>query len=163
VIVVADTSVILNLCCVGQEELLRRLFTDVFIPSEVGNEFERAARAYPRFAGLKLPAWTRERRPNSIPQSLRLEPHLGPGETGAIALAIELGAYAVLIDETHGREAARRHGVTPIGVLGVLVRARKRQFVVAIRPIIEALESKANFWVRREIRDEVLRSVGEQI
>lgn len=40
-IVVADTSVILNLCCVGQAHLLPALFHEVWIPDEVRIEFER--------------------------------------------------------------------------------------------------------------------------
>jgi predicted nucleic acid-binding protein len=43
VIVVADTSVLLNLCRIGQVELLARLFHEVVIPLEVAAEFERLA------------------------------------------------------------------------------------------------------------------------
>lgn len=160
-IVVADTSVILNLCCVGQQELLPRLYQEVVIPPEVQWEFERAARTYPRFAGLLLPPWVHTQPALQIPHSLRREPHLDPGEIAAIALALQLSAYAVLIDETEGRQAARRHGLVPIGVLGVLIRARLGGFLAAVRPVICELESKANFWVHAEVRSEALRAVGE--
>ena len=43
-IVVADTSVLLNLCRIGQVELLARLFHEVVIPLEVAAEFDRLAR-----------------------------------------------------------------------------------------------------------------------
>lgn len=160
-IVVADTSVILNLCCVGRQELLPALFREVMIPPEVRQEFERAARAYPRFATLTLPAWVREQPPRSVPQSLREISRLDPGETAAIALALELAADAVLIDETDGRQAARRHGLTTIGVLGVLVRARQAGLLSALAPVVDQLERQANFWIRPEVRQEVLRLVGE--
>jgi predicted nucleic acid-binding protein len=57
VIVVADTSVVLNLCCVRQETLLSALFGRVLVPAEVAAEFSRLVRADVRFAGLTLPAW----------------------------------------------------------------------------------------------------------
>jgi predicted nucleic acid-binding protein len=44
VIVVADTSVLLNLCRIGQVELLARLFHEVVIPPEVAVEFGRLAK-----------------------------------------------------------------------------------------------------------------------
>jgi len=43
VIVVADTSVLLNLALVGQIQLLRSLFGTVVIPVAVKDEFERLA------------------------------------------------------------------------------------------------------------------------
>ena len=82
-------------------------------------------------------------------------------KTAAIALALELAADAVLIDETIGREAARQHGLTIIGVLGVLVRARLTGRLPVISPVMDELERKANFWVTPEIRREALRLVGE--
>ena len=44
-IVVADTSVILNLCRVRHEHLLPALFGRVLIPTEVASEFSRLAGA----------------------------------------------------------------------------------------------------------------------
>lgn len=56
-IVVADTSVILNLCRIQHEHLLPPLFGRVLIPHEVATEFVRLAGVDVRFAGLQLPAW----------------------------------------------------------------------------------------------------------
>jgi predicted nucleic acid-binding protein len=65
-IVVADTSVILNLCRVQQEHLLQQLF-----PARVASEFERLAKALARFTGLILPDWIRvEADPKSLPSSI---------------------------------------------------------------------------------------------
>jgi len=56
-IVVADTSVILNLCRVGHEQLLQQLFKRVLVPEEVAGEFVRLAKTQKRFTGLLLPGW----------------------------------------------------------------------------------------------------------
>lgn len=42
-IVVADTSVLLNLCRVGQGSLFQNLFREVVIPPEVAADFGRLA------------------------------------------------------------------------------------------------------------------------
>jgi uncharacterized protein len=161
VIVIADTSVILNLCCVEQEKLLPALFQQVVIPPAVRLEFQRAAHIYTRFAGLTLPDWIREQPPREIPEAIRRAAYLDAGEIAAIALALEMSADAVLIDETAGRRAARDLGLTTIGVVGILVRARQTGILPAIEPVFEQLNQKANFWLAPEIREEALRSVGE--
>lgn len=79
-IVVADTSVILNLCCVRQSDLLSHLFRDVLVPPEVAGEFQRLAADVSRFKGLQLPAWMRQQPCSSVPEALRAE-GLDPGET----------------------------------------------------------------------------------
>jgi len=66
VIVVADTSVLLNLCRIGQVELLARIFHEVIIPPEVGAEFDRPARQAARFQGLTLPSWIRQQPASNI-------------------------------------------------------------------------------------------------
>jgi len=54
VIVVADTSVLINLCRVGQGGLFQQLFQEVIIPPEAAAEFARLAARASRFSGLKL-------------------------------------------------------------------------------------------------------------
>ena len=159
--VIADTSVILNLCCVQQQELLRALFREVIVPPEVSQEFARAATAYPRFAGLTMPTWIRQQPPRVVPESVRHAERLDAGEIAALALALEITADAVLIDEADGRRVARRLGLTTIGIVGILVRARMTDLLPAITPIFDQLEQKANFWLAPEVRADALRSVGE--
>ncbi|HEY1787871.1 MAG TPA: DUF3368 domain-containing protein [Verrucomicrobiae bacterium] len=159
--VIADTSVILNLCCIQQQELLQTLFREVIVPPEVSQEFIRAARVYPRFVGLTIPSWIRQQQPRAIPESLRITPHLDLGEIAAIALALEIAADAILIDETSGRRAARQLGLTALGIVGILVRARIAGVLPAITPVFLQLEQKANFWLAPEVRADALRIVGE--
>jgi predicted nucleic acid-binding protein len=52
VIVVADTSVILNLALVGHENLLDAIFHEVVVPPAVQSEFVRLAESSGRFALL---------------------------------------------------------------------------------------------------------------
>ena len=159
-IVVADTSVLLNLCCIGGEDLLLTLFAEVVIPDVVAREFEHLAVQAKRFAGLKIPVWIQRQQPSTIPITLR-DAGLDPGETSALALALEIRADALLLDERRGHEVAVRLGVKTIGVLGILLQARKFGLVSELRPLLDQLERDAGFWLAASVRQRVLQIAGE--
>lgn len=160
-IVVADTSVVLNLCRVGQVELLRRLFGVVMIPPEVEAEFQRLTRNDPRFAGLAVPDWLEIR---AASPAVRLEvstEDLDAGEVAALALGLEWKVDAILLDEAAAREVARALGLRTIGILGTLLQAKEAGLILAVAPILEDLLAKASFWVAEPLKAEVLRLAGE--
>ena len=160
-IVVADTSVILNLAFVGQEQLLTQLFGEVLIPPAVLAEFLRLSSAPGRFAGLILPTSLQTRPVSGIPASLRGDQRLDPGETEALALALELHANLVLMDEAAGRQAALQHGLVPIGVLGLLVEGKRKGLVPAVAPILRTLVGQARFRASQSLLRETLRLANE--
>ena len=160
-IVVADTSVILNLCCVEQAHLLPALFHEVWIPDEVRIEFERLSLHQPRFQGLRLPDWARIQPAEPVSAALAALPNLHAGETAALALALNRQADAVLMDESAGRRAAQLLGLPVIGVLGVLLQARRSGLLPAIKPVLERLAAEAGFWLSPVLMKEALRKSGE--
>lgn len=144
-IVVADTSVLLNLALVGELRLLQSLFGTVIIPLAVQAEFERLAATNGRFAGLALPDWVQMKslqQTNLPDEALKT---LDPGESAAISLALELHADAVLMDESEGRAIAVAHGLRTIGIVGILIQARHAGYLAAIRPVIDDLRIIARF------------------
>jgi predicted nucleic acid-binding protein len=161
VIVVADTSVLINLCRAGQGGLFRSLFHEVIIPPEVVKEFTRLAMTIPRFNGLKLPDGIREQSPRVLSPMVRMASGLDAGEAAALSLAVEIHADAVLLDERRGYEVAIQLGLRPIGVLGILLRAKAAGFLPEIQPVMETLRRDANFWISETLYAEVLRLAGE--
>ena len=160
-IVVADTSVILNQAFVGQEQLLTQLFGEVLIPPAVHAEFLRLSSAPGRFAGLILPAFLQTRPVSLIPASLRGDQRLDAGEAEALALALELHADIVLMDETAGRQVALQQGLVPVGVLGLLVEGKKKGLVPAVAPILRTLVEQARFRASQSLLRETLRLASE--
>jgi predicted nucleic acid-binding protein len=65
---------------------------------------------------------------------------LGAGESAAIGRAMEIGA-ALLADDLAARHYAQGLGLTLIGTLGVLVRAKRKGLVPAVRPLVEQLRA----------------------
>ena len=77
---------------------------------------------------------------------------LGPGESATIALAQELGADWVLIDERKGSREAEGRGLRVAGMLGVIEEARARDLVDYARTR-DRLANETNLYVT----DDVLR------
>jgi len=161
VIVVADTSVFLNLCCIQREDLLSRLYAEVFAPPKVRDEFVSAVQRYSRFQGLAFPSWVRLQEPSQPLSALAPWARLDPGESAAIALATELGADLVLVDEAKGRAVARRLGLRCAGILAVLLDAKAQRTIAAVAPLIDELQQRAQFWLSQKTKAFVLREAGE--
>ena len=160
-IVVADTSVILNLCRVQYERLLQQLFARVLVPPEVAGEFVRLSGTQVRFSGLALPDWIEILpAPQQFPPEV-VEAHLDAGESAALALCLEQRADALLIDESLGRAVAARLGVRTIGILGILIEARRRRLISEVKAVLQRLETEAGFWVAPGLRERVLAQVNE--
>ena len=61
------------------------------------------------------------------------------GEAEAIALAVELKADYLLMDERNGRLAARQAGLPVTGVLGILLKAKLEGAIASLQKEIKAL------------------------
>ena len=91
----------------------------------------------------------------------RLASKLDAGESEALALAVEIGASTVLIDERAGRERALKLGIQPLGLLGILARAKAKGRITAIGPLVRSLRGETAFFVSEALLNEVLCEAGE--
>lgn len=160
-IAVTDTSVVLNLCRVGLECLLQDLFGKVLAPPAVASEFQRLAAMDPRFTGVLWPLFIRVVAPVGTAPALRGNHKLHSGEVEALSLAVEHDVDLVLMDERAGRAAAARLGLDSVGILGILIQAKKNGLVPEIGPVLDELESKAGFWISPSLKIRVLGMVRE--
>lgn len=88
-------------------------------------------------------------------------PVLQAGEIAALSLALELRADLVLMDEAEGRAAATALHLVTMGVLGILLRARQRDLIPAVTPLLDRLQHQARFWIAPSLRTAILSAAGE--
>ncbi len=86
---------------------------------------------------------------------------LDEGEAEATALAAELGADLLLIDERHGRKMRQRLSVKVLGLVGLLIEAKRKGFLDEIRPCVDALINQAGFWLSHTVYIRALQEAGE--
>ena len=119
-IVVSDTTPLNYLILIDPADVLPKLFGQVYAPSAVLKELSHArSPELVRTWASGPPAWLIVRDPTHIDPSLRL----GPGEAAAIALAQELKADWVLLDERRGSREAEQRGFRVAGTLGLIEEA----------------------------------------
>lgn len=123
-IVVSDTSPVLNLARIGRLELLPFLYKQVLIPSAVFDELTASKRDLPPLIDLASEPWLIVATPNDQKHVLKLREELDHGEAEAIVLAIERRADLLLMDERRGRRTAAAAGLTVTGLLGVVAKAK---------------------------------------
>lgn len=162
-IVVSNTSPIFYLSTIGQLDLLHQLFDVVVIPAAVYNEItnvgntDASARVVPTLSWVKTQTATDQAFINTL--SIDLD----PGESEAIALAVEINADLLLMDERLGRTAALRSGLKVTGVLGILIAAKRNNLIQNVKPLLDDLIENVGFWVDGQLYAEVLQTVGESV
>ena len=162
--VVSNTSPILNLAIIGQLDLLRQQFGEVLIPPMVLQELEVDAEL-PGVEPIRLALqnhWLRvfELSNTDIARALRRD--LDNGEAEAIALALQLKLMTVLIDEHDGRAAARAMGLVPVGVFGILLRAKRTGNLDSVVTAMRALQDQAGFFIDPDLFASLAREAGER-
>ena len=154
---VADTTPLHYLVLIGEIDMVGALVDQVLIPPEVRDELDSQRTPAPVRAWIAAPpAWLRMQTipaANVDPELARLD----PGERAAIALAMTVGANALLVDDRAGVAAARARGVQAFGTLGLLQRAARRGLLDLPRAI--ARLAATNFHVRQELLDMLLDEV----
>jgi predicted nucleic acid-binding protein len=142
-IVIADATPLNYLILIDQAELLPRLFDRILIPPAVFEELRHqetpdVVRRW--IAGP--PSWLQVQALRSV-----LDPALAfldPGEREAIALAEELHADQLLLDDADARREAARRSLPFIGTLGVLREAARRE-LLDLRVVLVQLQETSFF------------------
>jgi len=121
--VVTDASPLNYLVLINAEHVLPKLFGEVLVPAAAIQELTHVRTPTKVREWLSAPpTWLRVfTTADGLPDE-----KLGPGESAAIALAIDVAADALLIDERDGTGVARRLGIKTVGTLATLVMAAEK-------------------------------------
>ena len=159
-VVASNTSPIMNLTAVEQLVLLQQLYAKVIIPQAVYEELVIGGEQ-PGSTEVQTFGWIETKSVTDQTLVTALLGELDRGEAEAIALAKELQAERLLLDERRGRAVAFRFGLRVTGVLGVLIEAKRKGHLQIVKPVLDALVAEAGFWVSPQLYRRVLQAAGE--
>ena len=159
--VVSDASALINLARIDELDLLHRLYGELLIPEAVWREVVVAGAGQPGAEEVRAASWieTRDVANEHLVRALRQD--LDAGEAEAIALALEVGADLLLMDERLGRETARHLELRYVGLIGVLIAAKRSGLIDAIKPRLDRLRDGAGFRVSDALYARVLQDEEE--
>jgi predicted nucleic acid-binding protein len=157
--VVSNTSPLLNLAIIDHLFLLPQQFGQILIPQAVLTELK---------VGQALPGSSRIQEAIDegwlVPQSISnrslvtlLRRQLHQGESEAIALAMEISAERILLDEKEARQSASSLGLAITGVLGILLKGWHEGTVASMEVATGRLQREANFWIAPALLDQILQ------
>lgn len=161
-IVISDTSPLTNLAAIGQFALLQQLYVEIHIPDGVWHELKAEGKEWPGWREVVEASWVTHHAVKDQTLVTVLMEDLDRGEAEGIALALEMQANLILIDEKEGRHTAHRLGLQVVGVLGVLLQAKAKGLITRVRPLLDDLRAKADFYLSEALYQAVLTQAGEQ-
>lgn len=160
-IIISDTSPIVNLAAIGQLDLIPKLFTHIIIPQAVFDEI--TIRGAGKFGSSEVltAQWISIRQCTNTVLLSNLLIDLDQGEAEAITLAVEMDTKSILIDESDGRAIALQYQLKPIGILGILLEAKKKGLIIDVKTCMDDLRNISNFFISKSIYNHILKLAGE--
>jgi predicted nucleic acid-binding protein len=148
-VVITDTSCLIILKKIGLLPILHQLFAVVITTPEIAAEY-----------GSPMPEWIiiLSVKDKSLQQEFSLV--VDKGEASAIALAHEIENKYLITDDLEARKLSVKLGLSIIGTLGVLLRAKQKGHITLVRPFVEQMK-QTDFRVSDELYQTVLRKANE--
>lgn len=157
-LVVSDSGPLHYLVLCQAVEVIPKLYRQLVIPSAVARELAHSQTPPVVHDWIQTPPqWARILRPRHIDPAT----HLGLGEREAIALALELKATQLLVDDRTARRIAAERGLLITGTVGILEQAALSGFL-SLPQALRKL-STTNFRISAElVRDMIKRDAARR-
>jgi predicted nucleic acid-binding protein len=156
---VANASPLIALAKAGHLELLTKLGPELLLPDAVVAEVLAGPTSDPARVALEA-GWGTRASPKVTPQAI-VEWGLGAGETAVLSLGLERLPCMVVLDDALARSCARSFHVPVIGILGVVLRAKKAGLIVAASDVVADLR-KAGLHLDETVIRLALGKIGEK-
>jgi predicted nucleic acid-binding protein len=161
-IVIADASPLIALSSLGCLSLLQERFPDgLTVPPAVWREVVEEGRGRSGADAVRAADWIRVQEVEDRDYIRLLQSSLDEGEAETIALAHERHADVVLLDEKTARMAAEQLGLRVLGVVGILIWARRSGRVKNLRQELIRIRDELGFRLSQRVVEMALQQVGE--
>jgi predicted nucleic acid-binding protein len=158
---VADSGTLIALARLGLLALPARYFESVCVTATVWDEVTRCSATAERVLFESAVSTGMIKVVDDVDHSIAIPLGAGIdiGERTAIALA-QAKVAALLVDDRRARRVARELGLTVLGTVGLLIRARNDGVVPALSKLLNAL-SESGYYLAPELIAKSLQEVGE--
>lgn len=159
-IVVSNSSPFVALAKLARFDLLRRLFSRVYVSAEVRHEVVVSGAGLPGSFEVAQADWieTKHLRNRAGLDALLERSRLGLGELSAIALAKELSADTILLDDYGARSLAKSEGLHVQGTVGVQETCYREGYLTDLRAAFAQFLEHS--YIDRGLLDNRLRFFG---
>ena len=155
--VVSNSTALIFLAKINKLNLLRDIFGKIIIPEEV--YFEVAVKGCGRPGSeeirLAIKDWIIVKKVRNKELKKLLSLILDEGEAACIALALEIKADYVILDDLMARKIAGSLELNIIGTIGIILLAKKLKLIDNPKSIILSLR-RAGFWLSENLLKKVL-------
>jgi len=159
-IVINTGPLIAIVAATGNLNWLPSLYGRIVIPYEVLLEIEAGGPGNPEIVALRAI----ERQVLIGSQSTQIDAamlrELDLGESSVISSALIHAIDTVAIDEKAGRRLARIHGLKVTGSIGILLKAKRYNFIANLGECIVRMRARG-IWISEELIQEVLNRSNE--
>jgi predicted nucleic acid-binding protein len=149
-IIISDTSCLIALSNIGMLHIIKDLYEEIIITSEVKAEF-----------GEILPDWIIVMQVRDKLKQADIEKRLDKGEASSIALALEIPNTILIIDEIKGRNIAKSVNIEIIGTIGILLLASNKGLINDVISVILKLTNNG-FRLSDKLLDKIIEKYGRQ-
>lgn len=151
----------MNLAAIGRLGLIKLKFGNVVIPEAVWREVVIDGKGKSGAEDVENSDWITIQSVRDKALVKALEKDLDIGESEAITLAVENNADVLLLDDKSARLIAANLGLNIIGIIGILIWAKKEGVIVQLSKELENLRKKANFRMSEDLIKRALQEVDE--
>ena len=149
-IIISDTSCLIVLSKIEKLDLLKNLYHEILITSDVFQEF-----------GGSLPDWIIITEVKDKQKQKEIEERLDKGEASSIALALEIENTTLIIDEIKGRKIAQSFNIDIIGTIGIILLADKKGLISDVTSLILRLVNKG-FRLSDKLINKIIEKYGQK-
>ncbi len=159
--IVSDASSLGSLALIDYLWLLEAIYGTVVISEVVARELATAKNA--RIQAVLSVDWVKVQGPTegAIATIRQQNQQLDLGDTHTLALALQLNADELLINERRGRQVAQGLGLSVIGIVGIILIAKQRALIPSVRRVMDTLVELAGFRISHQLYQKILKFVDE--
>lgn len=148
-IVITDASCFIILDKIDGLHILHALYRAVMTTPEIAAEY-----------GKRLPEWVDVLAVRNRELLYEYAETVDIGEASAMALAAEIKADLLIIDDAQGRKFAQKLELEVTGTVGVILNAKLAGIIPAVAPYIMRIR-ETNFRLSDRVVDRIIREAGK--